>query len=199
MSTRGVRSRAHCCSRPSASHLATVGDEYDRIFLGGDLAGVCRAAGDRRSCGGVEEPRRVPGRDRVRADLARARGWSGDREDHALEGGARGGRGAVVPRACLSTDRVGGTAGVCRAGRSAGRGSRGCAGRASGARSGRRSRWRCCEESRKGQPSQRAVALGTLGVLRTLARESPTVLGIDDVQWLDRASESARSRSSPAA
>ena len=41
----------------------------------------------------------------------------------------------------------------------------------------------------EGQPSQRAVALGTLGVLRALARECPTVLGIDDVQWLDRASE----------
>ena len=42
----------------------------------------------------------------------------------------------------------------------------------------------------EGQPLQRAVALGTLGVLRALARERPTVVGIDDVQWLDPESES---------
>ncbi len=42
----------------------------------------------------------------------------------------------------------------------------------------------------EGQPLQRAVALGTLGVLRALARERPTVVGIDDVQWLDQESES---------
>jgi hypothetical protein len=43
----------------------------------------------------------------------------------------------------------------------------------------------------EGEPSQRAVALATLGVLRALARERPTVVGIDDVQWLDQGSESA--------
>ncbi len=42
----------------------------------------------------------------------------------------------------------------------------------------------------EGQPLQRAVALGTLGVLRALARERPAVVGIDDVQWLDQESES---------
>jgi hypothetical protein len=42
----------------------------------------------------------------------------------------------------------------------------------------------------EGQPLQRAVALGTLGVLRVIARERPTVVGIDDVQWLDPESES---------
>ncbi len=43
----------------------------------------------------------------------------------------------------------------------------------------------------EGEPAQRAVALATLGVLRALARERPTVVGIDDVQWLDHESESA--------
>jgi hypothetical protein len=38
---------------------------------------------------------------------------------------------------------------------------------------------------------RRAVALGTLGVLRTLARERPTLLAIDDAQWLDPASAGA--------
>ncbi len=41
--------------------------------------------------------------------------------------------------------------------------------------------------------SPRAVALGLLGVLRTSARDRPTVVGIDDVQWLDQPSESALS------
>jgi DNA-binding CsgD family transcriptional regulator len=38
---------------------------------------------------------------------------------------------------------------------------------------------------------QRAVALGTLGVLRALARERPTLVAIDDVAWLDQASDGA--------
>ena len=41
----------------------------------------------------------------------------------------------------------------------------------------------------EGQPLQRAVALGALGVLRTIASDRPTVIGIDDVQWLDHESE----------
>ncbi len=41
----------------------------------------------------------------------------------------------------------------------------------------------------EGQPSQRAVAMGTLGVFRAIAVESPIVVGIDDVQWLDPESE----------
>ena len=40
------------------------------------------------------------------------------------------------------------------------------------------------------QPLQRAVAVGTLGVLRVLSRQSPLLVGIDDVQWLDPDSES---------
>ncbi len=40
------------------------------------------------------------------------------------------------------------------------------------------------------QPLQRAVALATLGVLVVLSRERPLLVGIDDVQWLDPASES---------
>jgi DNA-binding CsgD family transcriptional regulator len=43
----------------------------------------------------------------------------------------------------------------------------------------------------EGEPSQRAVALATLGVLRAIAREHPTVVAIDDVQWLDHESEDA--------
>jgi DNA-binding CsgD family transcriptional regulator len=42
----------------------------------------------------------------------------------------------------------------------------------------------------EGQPPQRAVALGALGVLRGIAGERPTVIGIDDVQWLDQESKS---------
>src|SRR5207244_2767451 len=34
-------------------------------------------------------------------------------------------------------------------------------------------------------PDWRAVSLGALGVLRHIARSSPVVLGIDDIQWLD--------------
>ena len=41
------------------------------------------------------------------------------------------------------------------------------------------------------QSLQRAVGLGLLGVLRALAEDAPTLLAIDDVQWLDRPSESA--------
>ncbi len=37
-------------------------------------------------------------------------------------------------------------------------------------------------------PDWRAVALGVLGVLRHLARSSPVLVAIDDVQWLDPAS-----------
>jgi hypothetical protein len=61
----------------------------------------------------------------------------------------------------------------------------------------------------RAEPAQRqflprAVALGLLGVLRALARQAPTLVGIDDVQCLDRPSEralgtvarSTRSRSS---
>ena len=40
------------------------------------------------------------------------------------------------------------------------------------------------------QPLQRAVALATLGVLVVLSREWPLLVGVDDVQWLDPASES---------
>ena len=35
-------------------------------------------------------------------------------------------------------------------------------------------------------PDQQAVALATLAVLRSLARTSPVVVAVDDVQWLDR-------------
>src|SRR5262249_45809932 len=38
----------------------------------------------------------------------------------------------------------------------------------------------------EGQPLQRAVALGALGVLRAIASDRPTVLGIDAVRWLDK-------------
>jgi DNA-binding CsgD family transcriptional regulator len=41
------------------------------------------------------------------------------------------------------------------------------------------------------QSLQRAVGLGLLGVLRALAEDAPTLLAIDDVQWLDHPSESA--------
>jgi DNA-binding CsgD family transcriptional regulator len=38
---------------------------------------------------------------------------------------------------------------------------------------------------------QRAIAVGMLGVLRGLAADSPTVIAIDDAQWLDQPSERA--------
>jgi DNA-binding CsgD family transcriptional regulator len=41
------------------------------------------------------------------------------------------------------------------------------------------------------QSLQRAVGLGLLGVLKALAEQTPTLLAIDDVQWLDHPSESA--------
>jgi DNA-binding CsgD family transcriptional regulator len=41
------------------------------------------------------------------------------------------------------------------------------------------------------QSLPRAVALGTLAVLRAIAREGPVLVGIDDVQWLDHPSRSA--------
>jgi DNA-binding CsgD family transcriptional regulator len=46
-------------------------------------------------------------------------------------------------------------------------------------------------EPGEGQSLPRAVPLGLLGVLRTLARQAPTVIGVDDVQWLDPPSERA--------
>ena len=38
---------------------------------------------------------------------------------------------------------------------------------------------------------RRAVAVATLGVLRLLARDAPTIVAIDDAQWLDQPSEAA--------
>lgn len=38
-------------------------------------------------------------------------------------------------------------------------------------------------------PDQQSVALGLLGVLRRLAGDGPVLLAVDDVQWLDTASE----------
>ena len=46
-------------------------------------------------------------------------------------------------------------------------------------------------EPEEQQSLPRAVALGLLGVLRALARQGPTVVGIDDVQFLDPPSRSA--------
>jgi hypothetical protein len=46
-------------------------------------------------------------------------------------------------------------------------------------------------EPEERQSLPRAVPLGLLGVLRTLARQAPTLVGIDDVQWLDHPSERA--------
>jgi DNA-binding CsgD family transcriptional regulator len=46
-------------------------------------------------------------------------------------------------------------------------------------------------EPEEGQLVPRAVPLGLLGVLRALARQGPTLVGIDDVQWLDGPSERA--------
>src|SRR5262249_41832840 len=40
-------------------------------------------------------------------------------------------------------------------------------------------------------PERRAIALGVLSVLRSLATRSPVLVALDDVQWVDRASEDA--------
>jgi DNA-binding CsgD family transcriptional regulator len=44
------------------------------------------------------------------------------------------------------------------------------------------------EEARGRPPDQRAVGLAFLDVLRLLARSSPVLLAVDDLQWLDRPS-----------
>ena len=44
------------------------------------------------------------------------------------------------------------------------------------------------EEPTDAPPEQRAIALGVLNTLRSLAAEGPVLLAIDDVQWADRAS-----------
>ena len=44
------------------------------------------------------------------------------------------------------------------------------------------------DDAPKGAPDQRAVSLATAHVLRHLAAESPVVIAVDDVQWLDRSS-----------
>jgi AAA ATPase domain len=46
-------------------------------------------------------------------------------------------------------------------------------------------------EPEERQSLPRAVALGLLGVLRALARGGPTLVAVDDVQWLDQPSRSA--------
>ena len=42
-----------------------------------------------------------------------------------------------------------------------------------------------------GQADPRTTSMGFVGVLRALAAERPVVVAVDDVQWLDRASERA--------
>jgi DNA-binding CsgD family transcriptional regulator/tetratricopeptide (TPR) repeat protein len=44
-------------------------------------------------------------------------------------------------------------------------------------------------ETAKGRADPRAVSTATLGVLRSLARTTPLLLAIDDLQWVDSASE----------
>lgn len=46
-------------------------------------------------------------------------------------------------------------------------------------------------ETKSGRLQGRAVALGVLGVIRLLAEDSPLVVAIDDVQWLDAPSTDA--------
>jgi DNA-binding CsgD family transcriptional regulator len=46
---------------------------------------------------------------------------------------------------------------------------------------------------RRGEANARATAAGTLSLLRLLARESPVLVAVDDVQWLDRASATSLS------
>src|SRR5712692_10282029 len=46
-------------------------------------------------------------------------------------------------------------------------------------------------ETKPGRLQGRAVALGVLGVIRLLAEDSPLVVAIDDVQWLDAPSADA--------
>ncbi|HEX9599540.1 MAG TPA: AAA family ATPase [Gaiellaceae bacterium] len=45
------------------------------------------------------------------------------------------------------------------------------------------------EEPRGPRPEQRAIAIAVLGALRTLSEAGPVVLAVDDVQWLDTASQ----------
>ena len=51
--------------------------------------------------------------------------------------------------------------------------------------SGRRSKTPCDAGRGAGPSTPTAVALATLGVLRTLARSRPTIVTIDDLQWVD--------------
>ena len=49
-----------------------------------------------------------------------------------------------------------------------------------------RSMWRCCGPSRTiANPFPRQPVVGLLGVLTALASDRPTLIAIDDVQWLD--------------
>jgi DNA-binding CsgD family transcriptional regulator len=47
------------------------------------------------------------------------------------------------------------------------------------------------EDNDSTTPDQRAIAAGTLGAIRALARERPVVIAIDDAQWLDPPSADA--------
>ncbi len=47
------------------------------------------------------------------------------------------------------------------------------------------------EEPTAGPPDSRAIALGVLGVLRSLAAARPVIVAVDDLQWLDDASVAA--------
>jgi DNA-binding CsgD family transcriptional regulator len=47
------------------------------------------------------------------------------------------------------------------------------------------------EEPTDGPPDSRAIALGVLGVLRSLAAARPVIVAVDDLQWLDDASAAA--------
>ncbi len=44
------------------------------------------------------------------------------------------------------------------------------------------------EDPEDSPPDQRSVAVATLGILRSISEQSPTLVAVDDPQWMDRAS-----------
>ena len=140
-------------------------------------------SGGKRSWARSCAPRRLGAAARSRGGRRRSR----NRQDGALDGRRRGGRGARLPGVLLPPVRGGGALLVLGPGRPAGRIRLARAPRAAGAAA--QGAGDCAGPlGLRGPDRGDLVAFGFLNALQRLSDESPLLLAVDDVQWLDQPS-----------